>query len=194
MSELEPPASRLRLLQPNELSPEQRALHDELAGGRRATGPFTIVDGGGRLYGPFNAFLYSPSIGNALQELGQSLRFGGDLTDRVREMIILLVGGTKGSDYEVYAHTRVGRRSGIIETEIDVLVDGRIPATVTEAERSLLELVTVAIECNDVDEELWSAAVTGSDEKIVVEALAVAGYYLTLAMMLNATATQAPRE
>lgn len=194
LSDPQIPASRLPLLRPEELSPQQHELYEELAGGKRAEGPFTIVGDQGRLYGPFNAFLHSPTIGNALQQLGQSIRFGGSLDNRTRELIICLVGGIKECPYEIYAHTRVGRISGISEQELTELALGRIPATVDATERSLLKLVAEVIENNDIREELWTAAVTQSGESIVVESLAVAGYYLTLSMILNAAATEAPQD
>ena len=38
-----------------------------------------LTDEGGRLEGPFNAMLFSPAVGHALQALGGALRYQGTL-------------------------------------------------------------------------------------------------------------------
>jgi 4-carboxymuconolactone decarboxylase len=50
---------RLEVLTPSRLSPGQRELYDEIAGGARAAGPqlFALTDGAGGLIGPLNAML-----------------------------------------------------------------------------------------------------------------------------------------
>lgn len=192
MSESNDPSSRLHLLEPGELSAEQRPLYEELTAGRRADGPFTIRDENGRLMGPFNALLYSPGIGNALQDLGGSIRFSGQLPDRLREMIILLIGGLRQAAYEIYAHSRVAPAVGVTEEESAALADGRIPATADDAELAVLHLIRTVSERNDVDAALWDDAVGHLGAELVVEAVMVAGYYTTLAFLLNASDTGAP--
>ena len=53
---------------------------------RRSVSPVGLVDDQGRLQGPFNAMLFHPAIGMALQELGRALRFSGELPPRAREI------------------------------------------------------------------------------------------------------------
>ncbi len=64
--------SRLPPLNPSQLTPEQEETYQSLIAGPRGK---NIVDEKGTLTGPFNAMLYSPQIGNKLQELGSQLRF-----------------------------------------------------------------------------------------------------------------------
>ena len=81
--------SRLAGLDPESLTPGQRAVYDAVVGGRRAAGPqlFRLTDDDGRLLGPFNAFLLQPRIGGPLQALGTALRYDGSLTDRGHSII-----------------------------------------------------------------------------------------------------------
>jgi 4-carboxymuconolactone decarboxylase len=103
--------ARIPRLAPAELDGEQRALYDAIAGGRRAQGPqlFRLTDADGRLEGPFNAFLLQPRLGSALQALGTAVRYETRLSDRCREIAILVVAAHWRSDFERYAHEAVGR-------------------------------------------------------------------------------------
>ena len=69
-------SSHFPLLAPNELSADQQELYEKITAGPRANGPFRIMHDDGSLAGPFNALLFAPRIGNAVQELGAALRFG----------------------------------------------------------------------------------------------------------------------
>lgn len=50
-----------------------------------------LVDGEGRLEGPFNAMVVSPEIGFAIQQLGAKIRYRARLSARQREVAILEV-------------------------------------------------------------------------------------------------------
>jgi 4-carboxymuconolactone decarboxylase len=85
--------TRLPILTPADLDDQQRVLYNAIAGGPRAAGPrlFALTDAAGRLNGPFNAMLFAPEVGTALQELGTAIRYRSSLTARIREMAILAV-------------------------------------------------------------------------------------------------------
>lgn len=116
-------AGRFPLLAPDALMDAQRAVYDAAAGPPRANGPFVVVDDDGHLAGPFNALLYSPDIGQAVQALGAALRSGGTLSGRTRELVICAVAAELDSDYEWYAHSRVALSVGVCPAELAVLVD-----------------------------------------------------------------------
>ncbi|MGH3243015.1 MAG: hypothetical protein ACRDNL_21740, partial [Spirillospora sp.] len=107
-----PSTARLPLLLPGSLSDDQRTVYEAVTGGPRDTGrdaPFRLTDESGCLVGPFNAMLYSPSVGLPLQDLGAALRFRTAFTKREREIATLAVAAHLRSDFEWYAHERVGR-------------------------------------------------------------------------------------
>ena len=93
---------RLPRLAPEALTGDQRALYDAITSGPRAQGPqhFALAAQDGTLNGPFNALLYSPALGEALQEVGAAVRYRTGLTDRARELAILLVAARWHSAFE----------------------------------------------------------------------------------------------
>src|SRR6201981_268692 len=84
---------RLAVLSSDEMTSDQKDLYRDILSGPRGQGPRAILlaSGAGGLAGPFNAMLYAPPVGHALQELGASIRFRTELAPRVREMAILVV-------------------------------------------------------------------------------------------------------
>src|ERR1700691_1132193 len=102
---------RLAVLSSEEMTTDQLALYRDILGGPRGQGPRAVQlsSGAGGLAGPFNAMLYAPTVGHALQELGAAIRLGAKLTPRIREMAILVVAQAWDSGYEQASHELIGR-------------------------------------------------------------------------------------
>lgn len=178
-------APRITPRPPTDLDAEQRALYTAITGGPRAAGPqhFALTAPDGSLRGPFDAFLLSPAVGTALQELGAAIRYRTALDDRCREIAILLVAARWDSAFEREAHEAVARALGFTEAELVALrgqdlsrLDG-LELTVGAATLALLD--------GDLEDEAWTAAsdVLGPDG--VFELSSLVGYYGTLALQLR---------
>lgn len=180
-------AARLARLRPDTLDPARRAVYDAITGGPRAQGPrlFALVDDEGGLEGPFNAFLLSPRIGDALQALGAAVRFGTTLPDRAREVAVLVVARQTGSDFEWYAHEAVGRHAGLTDADLDAIRTGRPEALGDATERLVAETAVQLLTSGDLDDDGYAAAVRGLGEVGLFELLALVGYYTALAVQLR---------
>src|SRR5580693_1737685 len=112
---------RLAVLSSDEMTPEQVDLYRDILAGPRGQGPRAVQlsSGAGGLAGPFNAMLYAPAVGHALQELGAAIRFRAKLAPRIREMAILVVAQVQNSGYERSTHEPIGREAGLTEPEIE---------------------------------------------------------------------------
>lgn len=188
------PLGRLPLLGPEALAPTQQELYRAIAAGPRATGPFSVVDDRGRLLGPFNALLYAPGIGAAVERLGAALRFEGSLDARARELVICAVAVHWDSDYEWYAHAAVARASGVSEAELEQVRAGAVPATLNRSEESALRLATALLRERAVEAELYELVVADHGADGVVELCALVGYYQLLAGLLAAADVPAPAD
>jgi 4-carboxymuconolactone decarboxylase len=171
---------------PDELSDDRRALYDAIASGPRSQGPqlFPLTDADGALRGPFNGFLLSPVLGDALQRLGAAVRYGTALSDRVREMAILVVAARWDSAFERESHEAVGRAVGLTEEEVQALRAGRVPLLADPQEAAALTLVR-ALVTGDVDDETWARCVPPLTQEEVFELSTLVGYYGTLALQLR---------
>ena len=178
--------TRLHRSTPDELDGDRRALYDAIAAGPRSQGPqlFPLTDDDGALRGPFNAFLLAPALGDALQRLGAAVRYGTALSDRVREMAVLVVAAREDSAFERESHEAVGRAVGLTEDEIGALRAGRVPALTDPEEVACLVLARALAE-GDVDDATWAACVPPLTPGTVFELSTLVGYYRTLALQLR---------
>ena len=185
---------RLPWLAPNELDASARALYDRIAGGPRAQGPqaFALADENGRLHGPFNAMLVSPEVGSAMQELGTAIRYRSGLTARAREIAILELAALRRSAFEWYAHERVGRQAGLTDAEIAALHDGEAAPTLDATELLVREIVRTLVHERDLDDATFARASQTLGERVLMDLIALTGYYDLLALGLRVWRTPLP--
>ena len=178
--------SRLPDLTPDELDPGQRALYDAITSGPRAQWPqhFALTRPDGSLTGPFNAFLLSPQVGVALQDLGAAIRYRTSLPDRLREIAILMVAAHWDSDFERQAHEAVGRAAGLTDAELEAIREAG-PAAYEEAREQATARLVGAMLAGDVDDATWRECVETVGAQSVFELTTLVGYYSTLALQLR---------
>ena len=82
--------ARVEDLKLESLTPEQKAIHDRIAGTR-----------GGTVRGPFAIWLRNPKIADAADRFGTTLR-NGDLDQRLFELMVLIVARHWSAQYEWY--------------------------------------------------------------------------------------------
>jgi alkylhydroperoxidase family enzyme len=66
----------------------------------------------------FRTLLLRPKTAKAVSDLLLSMLFGGDLDDRLRELVILRIGWSTGCDYEWTQHWPIALQRGCDETEL----------------------------------------------------------------------------
>lgn len=178
--------SRLDRLVPQALDEEQRKLYVEITEGPRATGPqhFELTDQTGGLNGPFNAFLLSPRVGGALQRLGAALRYETALSPRTRELAILLVAAHWNSEFEWYAHERVGRAVGVTSEELERIRSGETLTLPDPGEASAM-LVVHHLLHGDLPDDVYAAAAAEIGEPLLFELSTLVGYYAGLALQMR---------
>lgn len=171
---------------PDELSGDRKDLYDSIAHGPRSRGPqlFALTDADGALRGPFNAFLLSPGVGDALQRLGAAVRYGTALSGRIREMAILVVAAHWDSAFEREAHEPIGRAAGLTDEELRAIREGRVPPLEDPYEAACLTVARALAE-GDISDETWAACLPPVDRETVFELSTLVGYYATLALQLR---------
>jgi 4-carboxymuconolactone decarboxylase len=177
---------RLEQLTLATLSPEQRELYDAIVGTRSGAAlPARVVDEHGRLQGPFNAMLHYPALGHPLQMLGGTLRFRGLLPARAREVVILAVAAAWRSEFEWWAHNRIGRSVGLDADEIAALHESAPLPLDDPVERAALDVARATLERGDLDDAEYAAARDVLGDQMLIEVLTLVGYYGLLALQMR---------
>ncbi len=182
-----PPNGRLRRLVANDLDDDQRSLFDEIVGGPRSRGRqmFRLTGHDGALEGPFNAFLRQPQLGRALQAVGAAVRYQGLLSDRCRELAILVVAHRWDSAFEWYAHEAVGRHIGLRSDDLDAVVNRDYSRIGDPVERVLVATTDLLAWEGDLNDDAYSEAVSALGERELFELVTLVGYYANLALQLR---------
>ena len=170
------------------LTPGQRGLYDRLAGGRRAEGPqlFTYVGSHGELYGPFNALLAQPSLGTAVQAVGEALRFEAVVSGSVRELCILAVAVHYECEFEWYAHSAIARSIGLGEEALEAIACGLVPRELSEIEKAALALTKALLDGGEMDPDVVGHALVLLGDDGAFEVAILVGYYGLLANLIQA--------
>src|ERR1700760_1507873 len=182
---------RLVTLSSEEMTPEQVDLYRQILSGPRGQEQRAVPldTGAGGLAGPFNAMLYAPEVGHALQELGAAIRFRTELAPRIREMAILVVAQAWDSAYERASHELLGRDAGLTDAEIEALRAGEDPGFADKQEQVAYSVVRALTgpgpERADLDDQEYDTAVAVLGERALVELSTLVGYSAPLPLQLR---------
>lgn len=186
--------SRLPYILRHKFTDKQRALFTRITSGQRGKGrtldTFLTPEGGMR--GPFNALLYSPVIGDAVQQLGQQVRFETSIPPLLRELAILIVAAKWHAQYEWWAHEKIARSEGLDPNVIASLKAGTLPAFPRPAEALIYCFTRELLEQQRVSKQCYAQAIDLLGEAGVVELVALLGYYTLVSMSLNTFEVSVP--
>ena len=179
--------ARLPGLTPGDLNAEQRALYDSIAGGDRAKdASFPLTDEHGALVGPFNVLLYSPRVGDVIQQLGAALRFHTELSAPVRELAILVVATYHDCEFERWAHESIARRVGFSDDQVAALRAGTRPELEVADLNTAYDICQSILHNKSIADNVYGRAVEAFGQDRLVELMMVVGYYSLLAQLIGA--------
>lgn len=181
--------TRLALLAPDALNEAQRKIFDAITKGPRTqhasrTAGLALNSPSG-LPGPFNALLYSPQIGNLVQELGAALRFSNSLPNNLLEIAIIMVGKQWFAQFEFWAHARMAREAGVAESAIEAIRLGKEPKFDKPEETQIYAFVREFLDTKRVSDKTYAATRAIIKEQGLVDLIALMGYYTMISMTLN---------
>jgi 4-carboxymuconolactone decarboxylase len=165
--------ARVQDLKPETLTPEQKAIHDRIAGSR-----------GGTVRGPFAIWLRNPKLADAADKFGTTLR-NGELDQRLFEIMVLVVARHWSAQYEWFAHERHARECDISPDVIEAIRHRRTPTFDRDDERLVYELVTEMNETRTLSQATYDGAVAMLGLDHVIELITSLGFYTMVAIMLN---------
>jgi 4-carboxymuconolactone decarboxylase len=167
--------ARIPLFPLEPMTPEQRRVYAAIVAGPR-----------GSVEGPLRVALHQPKLADAWQALGAELRFRAGLAQRLRELVILIVARHWTSQFEWYSHEGQALKAGIAADVIDAVRHGRAPAFAHDDEQIVYDFATELLEAKAVGEASYQRALDRFGVVGVVELTALIGYYVMVAMTLNA--------
>jgi len=178
---------RLEPILPENLSPELRQVHDEIAAlVARTQNRIVVLNEQNALVGPFPAMLNFPQFGVPALVFQRSLSTGARLPKTVREVAILTVGAAFGARYELYAHEITAAEVGLSRSQIATLASGNRPSDLNEEGTIAFEVARVLSEGRILPTSTYSQALELFGKEGVGELVFLISGYCQIAMILNA--------
>jgi 4-carboxymuconolactone decarboxylase len=165
---------RIKLFPTDDMTPEQRRVHDAVIAGPR-----------GELRGPLRAVLHRPELADKRQQLGELLRFRTSLPPHLKELAILVTGRHCHAQLEWHIHAQMARKAGLPQAVIDDVQAGRRPAALDADGLAILDYAEELNRRKTVGDANYKRVLDRWHEVGVVELTALIGYYTMVAMTLN---------
>ena len=175
--------ARTHLPTADEMTPEQRSVHDEVVSGVR-----------GRLVGPLRAVIHSPDLARRWSQLGEYLRFSTCLPRKLNELAIIVTGRRWNSQLEFLIHAEAAIAAGLDPASVEAIRVGESPTFADDAEAEVYEFARMLQQTGGVDASLHAAVTKRWGARGVVELTGVIGYYTMVSMTLNAHEIPIPPE
>ena len=169
--------SRIPLVTVDHLSSAQRLVYEAIVG---------AANRGGRLPAPYQLSLHCPELTDKWQQIGELPRYRTGLPRRISELAILVTARHWSSNYEWYAHAPPALAAGLSESVVEDIRVGREPAFEAAEERATYDFCLQLLRTHFVNEATHAAVTQSFGITGVVELTALVGYYVMVAMALNA--------
>jgi 4-carboxymuconolactone decarboxylase len=164
---------RLARLQPEEMSPRQREVHDRIAGKR------------GKVRGPYQIWIQSPELCDRQEAMTSYCRWECSLPEKLRELGLLIAARAYDAQYSWNAHVDPAIKLGIAPEIVQAIAEKKPPVFVQEDERVFYTFAKEILDTHFVSQKTFDAAVAVFGRQGVVDIVANIGTFVTLAMCLN---------
>ena len=157
------------------LSPEQRKVHDAIVAGPR-----------GKIEGPLKIWLHSPDLASRAQELGAFCRYHTSLPKRLSELAILITGAHWRAGFEWHVHAPAGIAAGLDPDAVEAIRTGRRPNLERADEVATYDFVRELLDRQRVSDETYARTQSQLGAVGVVELVGILGYYALISMTIAA--------
>jgi 4-carboxymuconolactone decarboxylase len=144
------------------------------------------------LGGPYSPLMRSPVLGQHMFDLLAYLRWNTSLPLNLNEFAILIVGRQWRSQVEWFAHVPIALKAGLGAAVIADLKGNKRPSNMTPAEAITYDFVTELTTTHAVSDATFERAKALFTEQQIVDLTAVAGTYITIAMLISMANMQVP--
>lgn len=166
---------RLPDLDPENLTPEQAAVHDAITAGPR-----------GSVRGPLKIWLHSPELAQRAQALGQYARYDSALPPIQSELAILITARFWSSGFEWSTHVPHALAAGLPDAVIAALNAAKVPRLSDPALRAIFDFSVELHRDRLVTDTTYATAQAALGAQGVVDLVGICGYYTLISMTINA--------
>src|SRR3982075_3567944 len=155
----------------DEMTPEQQEGYRFLVETRGAAG------------GPSKIWLHNPKLVKASAPLGAHFHPGGySLSEREREIAVIIINSKLHSAYPTNAHERRGKEVGLPADKVEAIITGLQTSFADEREQVVYEMAVALANARWVPQGLYDRAVKALDHTGITDVITLMGHYGSVAM------------
>ena len=159
---------------------------DQMTPGQRDGYRFLVDGPRGRLPGPYKVWVHNPKLVHAAAPLGQHFTPGqSSLTEREREIAVIVMTSKWHSAYPTAAHERRGKEVGLPDDKVEALLAGLPTSFTDEREQIVYEMATALANSLWVSKGLYDRAVKALGHVGITDVITLMGYYTSVSMALT---------
>ena len=157
------------------MTPEQQEGYRAMISGPR-----------GRLPGPYKVWVHNPKLLRAAAPLGEHFTPGKSaLSEREREIAVVVITSRWHSAYPAAAHERRGKEVGLPAATVEAILAG-LPASFSDAREQVVYEVAVSLAGGRlVSQGLHDRAVKALGHEGVTDMIVLMGYYTAVSLTMN---------
>ena len=146
-----------------------------------------LVDGPrGRLPGPYKVWIHNPRLVHAADPLGRHFTPGNySLSEREREIAVLVITSHLNSDYPVAAHEKRGLEVGLPADAVEAIIAGRPTSFADAREQVVYEVALALANGRIVPQGLHDRAVSVLGHVSITDVIVLMGYYTCVSLTMN---------
>jgi 4-carboxymuconolactone decarboxylase len=147
---------------------------------------FLVEGPRGRLPGPYKVWVHNPKLVHAAAPLGQHFTPGqSSLSEREREIAVVLITNKWHSAYPAAAHEKRGKEVGLPAAAVEAMMAG-LPASFPDArEQAVYEVAMALANGRLVSQGLYDRAVKVLGHESITDIVVLMGYYTAVSLTMN---------
>ena len=157
----------------DQMSPEQQAAYR------------FAVETRGPLGGPNKIWVYNPKLAKVAAPFGGHFQKGNySLTEREREIAVIIINSKWRSAYPTAAHERRGKEMGLPADKVEALLSGLETSFDDKREQVVYEMAKCLTEARWVSKGLYDRAVEALGHVGITDVICLIGFYTSVSMTL----------
>jgi len=158
----------------DKMTAEQRDAYNFITGSR------------GSLPGPYKVWIENPALVHAAAPMGGHFTPGkSSLTEREREIAVVVITCKWNSDYPAAAHERRGKEVGLPAASIEAIMNGLPTSFADKREQAVYEVATALANNHIVSRGLYDRAVEVLGNVSITDVIVLMGYYTCVSLTMN---------
>src|SRR5438309_5337371 len=144
----------------------------------------SLIEARGRLPGPNKIYVHNPNLVKVMGPLGAYFRTGYSLSEREREIAVVIINSKFHSAYPTNAHERAAKAAGLPNDKVEAMLSGLPTSFEDEREQVIYEMATCLSNSRWVSKGLYDRAVKALGHEGITDAICLMGFYNSVSMTL----------